>query len=46
MFRLIRLVALLLLAFLAGVLFERSHQQGLCERSGGAWMRAGFCAEG
>ena len=33
-------------AFLAGMLFERMHQQDLCEESGGQWMRAGFCAGG
>ena len=43
MFRLIRLLVLMGLAFLAGMLAERSHQQGLCDRSGGTWLRAGFC---
>ena len=31
-------------AFVAGMLFERVHQQDLCEKSGGQWMRAGICA--
>ncbi|WJY22007.1 MULTISPECIES: hypothetical protein [Rhodobacterales] len=46
MFRLIRLVVFMILAFVAGMIFERTHQQGLCDQSGGQWMRAGFCAEG
>lgn len=42
----IRLIILCLIAFVAGVFFERAHQTGLCEKSGGQWMRAGFCAGG
>ena len=45
MFRLFRLSVLLLIAFVTGIFFERSHQKELCENSGGQWMRAGFCAE-
>ncbi|GGE57581.1 hypothetical protein [Actibacterium pelagium] len=45
MFRLIRLVILLMVSFLAGALYERNHQGELCEQSGGQWMRAGFCSE-
>ena len=46
MFRMIRLVILCLIAFVAGVFFERGCQTDLCEQSGGQWMRAGFCAKG
>ncbi len=45
MFRLIRLVIFVMVAFVAGVLFERNKQSELCEQSGGQWLRAGFCAE-
>jgi len=44
MFRLIKTPLLLLIAFLAGLMFERSQQNELCIKSGGQWMRAGFCA--
>ncbi len=44
MFRLIRTAILLLITFVAGMLFERNHQQELCALSGGEWMRAGLCA--
>ncbi len=43
--RLIRLSVMLAMAFVAGMFFERSHQMGLCETSGGQWLRAGFCGE-
>lgn len=43
-FRLIRLVALRLVAFVTGIFFERAHQQDLCKQSGGTWARAGVCA--
>ena len=43
-FRLIRLVALCLVAFVAGIFFERGHQQDLGEAAGGHWARAGVCA--
>ncbi|MEM1272834.1 MAG: hypothetical protein AAGF88_03400 [Pseudomonadota bacterium] len=46
MFRLIRLIMLMGIAFVAGMLSERAHQQSLCERSGGVWFGAGFCREG
>ncbi|WBU54843.1 hypothetical protein [Paracoccus sp. SCSIO 75233] len=42
-FRLIRLCILLMLAFVAGMFFERGHQMDLCEKSGGVWLRAGIC---
>ena len=43
MFRLFRLPILLLLTFIAGIFFERTQQQDLCEKLGGEWLRAGFC---
>ncbi|MFV0410189.1 MAG: hypothetical protein ACK5LJ_10990 [Paracoccus sp. (in: a-proteobacteria)] len=43
--RLFQLVFLLMLAFVAGIFVERSHQINLCEQSGGIWIRAGFCGE-
>ncbi len=43
MFRLIRLSIFILLAFGAGILFERRHQSDLCESSGGTWLRSGLC---
>ena len=46
MFRLIRLIVLLMVAFVAGILFERADQKENCKTSGGQWMRAGFCANG
>lgn len=42
--RLIRLVFFTGIAFISGILFERSHQKDLCAKSGGQWIRAGFCA--
>jgi len=42
MFRLIRLVVLCLMAFVAGVFFERNNQMTLCENNGGTW--SGVCA--
>ena len=44
LFRPIRLAVLCLVAFVAGIFFERAHQQDLCEASGGTWARAGVCA--
>ncbi|WBU62007.1 hypothetical protein [Paracoccus albus] len=43
--RLMRLAILLMLAFAAGMFFERSHQMTLCKNSGGVWLRAGICGE-
>jgi hypothetical protein len=37
MFRLIRLVVLLMLAFVAGLFFERDRQSKLCQDLGGRW---------
>lgn len=44
MMRLLRLVLFVGLAFVGGIMFERAHQADTCEKSGGEWMRAGFCA--
>ncbi len=30
-------------AFVAGMFYEKTHQRDLCDRSGGTWMRGGFC---
>ncbi|WP_182912950.1 hypothetical protein [Paracoccus onubensis] len=46
MFRLFRLAALLALAFLAGMLAERSYQKDRCLDHGGSWSKAGFCDRG
>lgn len=43
MFGIIRTLILVLLAFVAGVFFERSNQRALCEETGGSWLRAGVC---
>lgn len=43
--RLIRLIIFTMLAFVAGMLFERAHQKELCAQSGGQWLRAGYCGE-
>jgi len=42
MFRLVRLVVLVMIAFLAGLLLERSQQGERCIAAGGD-MRAGLC---
>ena len=44
MFRLIRLIILLIVAFVAGMIHERNNGRDLCNQTGGQWMRAGFCA--
>lgn len=38
MFRLLRLVLFTVLAFVAGVLFERSNVKGLCATADGQWV--------
>jgi hypothetical protein len=43
MFRLIRLVVLLLAAFVAGMLYERGHLKQACETLGGVWIQPGYC---
>lgn len=43
MFRLIRLVLFVLIAFVAGVLFERSARADRCLDAGGRMNDAGFC---
>lgn len=45
MFRLIRLVVFVMLAFLAGILFERDNQKTICDQAGGTWAR-GLCNVG
>lgn len=42
-FRPIRTAILCLMVFVAGIYFERAHQQQLCEESGGNWARVGIC---
>ncbi|EBA05872.1 hypothetical protein [Sagittula stellata] len=44
MFGLIRLPILLLIAFVAGIFYERAQQEDSCAAMGGNWMRAGLCA--
>lgn len=44
MFRIGFFILLLAGTFVGGMLYERAHQTSLCEKSGGQWMRAGFCA--
>lgn len=44
MLRLVRMLVLVMIAFVGGIFFERIHQQNQCETSGGEWMRAGVCA--
>ncbi len=38
MFRLLRLIILMAAAFIAGVLYERGGQRGICENGGGLWI--------
>lgn len=45
LFRPIRTLILILVAFVAGVLFERAHQRSLCEEAGDIWLKAGVCGE-
>ncbi|MDJ0822384.1 MAG: hypothetical protein QNJ09_11330 [Paracoccaceae bacterium] len=44
MFRLFRAPVLILLAFAAGILFERFTQSDRCAKNGGQWDSAGYCA--
>lgn len=49
MFGLIRLAVLCLMAFAAGVFFERSNQREACTLSGGVWSNGdngSFCQQG
>ena len=41
MFRLIRLVVFTMVAFVAGVLYERNNTRALCAKTG-SWV-SGFC---
>jgi|GEM_PF-611947 len=43
MFRLIRLIAAVLIAFVAGMLFERAAQRDACAAAGGTWDAQGVC---
>ncbi|MEM8536840.1 MAG: hypothetical protein AAGF56_03160 [Pseudomonadota bacterium] len=38
MFRLLRTLILVLIAFVAGVLYERSGSRAICEGGGGLWI--------
>jgi hypothetical protein len=38
MFRLLRTLILVMFAFVAGMLFERSNAQGVCETGGSLWI--------
>ena len=38
MFRLLRLIILVMFAFVAGMMFERSQAQDICENDGGLWI--------
>lgn len=38
MFRLLRTFILVMFAFVAGLLYERSGQQEICENGGGLWI--------
>jgi len=43
MFRVVRLVVFCLVAFVAGVFYERANQKDLCTSIDGEWLRAGYC---
>ncbi|XOY56815.1 MAG: hypothetical protein ACMUJK_03555 [Rhodobacterales bacterium] len=38
MFRLLRTFILVMVAFVAGMMYERQGQQGICENGGGLWV--------
>lgn len=42
MFRLLRLIILVMFAFVAGMLFERSKAEDICRNGGGLWI-TGIC---
>lgn len=46
MFGLIRLVIACLIAFVAGVMFERHNQSEACAQDGGTWTSAAYCVRG
>ncbi|WP_162894604.1 hypothetical protein [Phaeobacter inhibens] len=43
MWRLIRLAVFVLIAFTAGVLYERNYQTERCGLAGGTWTAERFC---
>ena len=43
MYRMVRTALWVMFAFVAGIFYERAHQQSLCAASGGEWLRAGLC---
>jgi len=43
MFGLFRTLILVLVAFVAGVFFERNGQREACAAAGGTWQNAGYC---
>lgn len=46
MFRLLRTAILCVIAFVAGMFYERAQQRDLCAALGGEWIRAGICTGG
>ncbi|MFQ1699619.1 hypothetical protein ACJ5NV_03380 [Loktanella agnita] len=38
MFRLLRLIILVMFAFVAGMLFERNKAEEICRNGGGLWL--------
>lgn len=38
MFRLLRLILLVIAAFVAGMLYERDGSRAICENGGGLWI--------
>lgn len=38
MFRLLRTIILVMFAFVAGMLFERSNNEDVCRNGGGLWI--------
>ncbi|MFZ7092476.1 hypothetical protein [Primorskyibacter sp. 2E233] len=44
MFRLIRFFVLLMVAFVAGVFFERNAASERCVSAGAKWLRTGVCS--
>ncbi|EEB72680.1 hypothetical protein RR11_3443 [Ruegeria sp. R11] len=43
MWRLIRLAVFVMIAFTAGILYERNYQKERCGNAGGTWSSARFC---
>lgn len=38
MFRLVRLIILVMFAFVSGMLFERNNAKEICQNGGGLWI--------